>query len=91
MSDLNSLYLGDTENPSFSNNLLANTAVFRLLATTLGARYIPCKKLLLAPSVGPTSLPCPGEVSLSPARFTYFSFPAMYAPVLCYSSTKIFY
>ena len=51
--------------PSFSSILLANTAVLRLLATTLGARYIPLKNSLFAPKLGPTSFPCPGELSLS--------------------------
>ena len=40
--------------------LLANTAVFKLLATTLGAKNSPCKMLLFIPSVGPTSFPSPG-------------------------------
>ena len=34
--------------------------------TALGAIYNPCNNCLLIPSVGPTSLPSPGKVSLSP-------------------------
>ncbi len=90
ISDLSSLYFGDTLYPNFSNSLLANTAVFRLLATTLGAKYIPCKKLLFAPKVGPTSFPCPGDVSLSAQSSTYFSFPATYAPLGAIPPPKFF-
>ena len=55
-------------------------AVFKADATTDGAKNIPFKNSLFAPSVGPTSLPCPGVVNLSAINSIYFFLPEMYAP-----------
>ena len=60
--------------------MLANTAVFKLLATTLGAKKSPCKICLFIPKVGPTSFPSPGAVKRSAAKATNSFFPAIYAP-----------
>lgn len=60
--------------------MLANTAVFKLLATTLGAKNNPCKIDLFIPKLGPTSFPSPGAVSLSAAKLTNSLVPAIYAP-----------
>lgn len=76
MSALGSSVVGSTLYPKVSRILLARMAVFRLLATTLGARYNPCKKLLFAPRDGPTSFPSPGAVSLSAISSTYSFLPA---------------
>ena len=81
MSALFSLYFGSTSYPNSSNTLLVKTAVFKLDATTLGAKNNPCKIDLLMPRLGPTSLPSPGSVSLSPAKSTSFFLPAIYAPL----------
>ena len=57
--------------------MLVKTAVLRELATTLGAKYSPCSICLFMPKVGPTSLPSPGHVSLSPASSTRSCLPAI--------------
>lgn len=57
ISTLGVLNFGLTLYPNFSIILLANIAVFKLLATTLGAKYKPCKIFLFAPRDGPTSFP----------------------------------
>ena len=80
MSARSSSNFGSTSYPNFSNMLLANTAVFTLLATTEGAKNNPCNIDLVIPSDGPTSFPSPGAVSLSAAKFTKSFLPAMYAP-----------
>ena len=50
------------------------------MATTEGAKYNPCNIDLLIPSVGPTSIPSPGNVSLSPHNSIKSFLPTMYAP-----------
>ena len=76
ISHLFSLYLGSTLYPKASNTLLVNIAVFKLDATTLGAKNSPCKILLLAPKLGPTSLPSPGREADGPPRHPKLSLKA---------------
>ena len=80
MSALSSLYIGSVLYPSSSIILLVNTAVFKLLATTLGAKNNPSKNCLLTPNVGPTSFPSPGAVNLYATKLIRSSLPTTYAP-----------
>ena len=81
ISALGSLYFGSTWYPRLSKTLLVRIAVFNAFATTFGAKYNPCKNCLFIPSVGPTSFPSPGSVSLSAHSFIRSFFPTMYAPL----------
>lgn len=69
MSALFSLNFGSTLYPNFSNILLANIAVFTLLATTLGAKNNPFKNNVFWFNDGPISFPIPGDVNLSAHKF----------------------
>ena len=90
ISALFSLYFGDGLYPSFSKILLANTAVFKLLATTLGAKNSPCNICLFIPKVGPTSFPSPGDVRRWLASSTKSFLPAIYAPFGAIPPPKFF-
>ena len=90
MSALSSKYLGSALYPSSSIILLVNIAVFKLLATTLGAKNKPSKNCLFAPKEGPTSFPSPGAVNLSATSLINFSFPTTYAPFVAIPAPKFF-
>ena len=77
MSALTSSYFGSTWYPNFSNNLLENTAVFTLLATTLGAKNKPFINCVFWFSDGPISFPIPGEVNLSAHNSISSFFPTI--------------
>ena len=81
MSVLFSSHFGSTLYPSFSKTFAVKIAVFKLLATTDGAKNNPCNIFLFIPSVGPTSFPSPGNVSLSATKLIKFFFPTTYAPL----------
>ena len=90
ISHLWSLYFGSTSYPKFSNTLLDSTAVLSADATTDGAKNIPWSIDLFIPRVGPTSLPSPGSVNLSPARSIRSFLPAIYAPFGAIPPPKFF-
>jgi len=90
ISALFSLYFGSTLYPNSSNILLANTAVFKLLATTCGAKNSPFNKLVFWFNDGPISFPIPGAVSLSAHISTNSFFPTIYAPLVAIPAPRFF-